>query len=74
MHNGCDHMGLEVALDKVHRFDLGGVLRGDDDGLYGDGLSVLIAHGDLRLAVGTKIGQRAVMANRGESSASLLAR
>ena len=43
------------------------MLRGDDDGLDGDGLAALVAHGDLGLAVGAQIRQRAVVAHRGEA-------
>ena len=53
----------EVGLDLAHVLDLGGVLCGDDDGRDLDGLAVLIAHGDLGLAVGAQVGQGVVMAN-----------
>ena len=46
-------------LDLAHVLDLGGVLRGDDDGRDLDGFAFLVAHGDLGLAVGTQIGEGA---------------
>ena len=57
----------EVGLDLAHVLDLGGVLRGDDDGRDLDGLAFLVAHGDLGLAVGTQIGEGAVVTHGGQA-------
>ena len=57
----------EVVLDLAHVLDLGSMLRGDDDGRDLDGLAVLVAHGDLGLAVGAQVGQSAVVAHGGQA-------
>ncbi|VWM24835.1 Uncharacterised protein [Collinsella intestinalis] len=67
LHDGRNHMLAHVCLDDVHVLDLGRMLRGDDDGLDGDGLAALVAHGDLGLAVGAQVRQRAIVAHRGEA-------
>ena len=41
VHDRGDDVLDEVGLDLAHVLDLGGVLRGDDDGRYLDGLAVL---------------------------------
>ena len=53
-HDRSDDVLDEVGLDLAHVLYLGGVLRGDDDGRDLDGLAILVAHGDLGLAVGTR--------------------
>ena len=62
---GGDDVLDEVGLDLAHVLDLGGVLRGDDDGRDLDGLAFLVAHGDLGLAVGTQIGEGTVVTHGG---------
>ena len=57
----------EVGLDLAHVLDLGGVLRGDDDGRDLDRLAFLVAHGDLGLAVGTQIGEGTVVTHGGQA-------
>ena len=44
----------------------GRVLRGNDHGLDAHGAVVVVFDGHLRLAVGTQIGQRAVLAHLGQ--------
>ena len=53
----------EVGLDLAHVLNLGGVLRGDDDGRDLDGLAIFVAHGDLGFAVGAQVGEGAVVAH-----------
>ena len=55
----------EVGRDLLAR-GLLGVLRGDEQLLDGDRAAVDVADRDLRLAVGTQVAQRAVLADRGE--------
>jgi hypothetical protein len=59
--HGLDHVRRDGRL-QVGQRDLGVVLRRDDHRLDLDGLPVLVQAGDLRLAVGARPGQRAVLA------------
>ena len=65
LHDGRDHMLKHISLDDRHVIDLGSMLGGDDDGLDGDGAIILVAHRDLRLAIGAEVGHRAVVAHLG---------
>ena len=66
-HDRGDDVLDEIGLDLAHVLDLGGMLRGDDDGRDLDGLAVLVAHRDLGLAVGAQVGQGAVVAHGGQA-------
>ena len=69
--DGLDDVLLYVRAELFLR-DLFVMLRGDDDGIHADGLAVLVFDGDLRLPVGAQVGQRAVLAHRGEPLCELL--
>ena len=72
---GVEQRGGDDGLDDVLH-DLGaelvvadvfGVLGGDDDGIHSHGAIVgIVLDGDLGLAVGTEVGELAVLANLGE--------
>ena len=67
---GFQHGTDDRALHGFDDIGLGsgrGVLRGHDHVVDADRLAVDVFKRNLRLAVGTKIGQRAVMANSGET-------
>ena len=57
----------KVSLDLAHVLDLGGVLRGDDDGRDLHRFTIFVAHGDLGLAVGTQIGEGTVVTHGGQT-------
>src|SRR5688572_8765209 len=63
---GLDHELLDVGREQLLDRDVLGVLRGDDHGVDGYRLVVLVDDGDLGLAVGTEVGHRAVLAHRGQ--------
>ena len=66
-HDGLDDM-LDEVLADLFELDILVVLRRDDDRVDGDRLAIFIEHRDLRLAVRTKIGERAVLADLGEAA------
>ena len=56
-----------TSLSRVSRLDVLGVLRGEHDGVDAHRAVVgVVLDGDLGLAVGAQVGQRAVLADRGE--------
>ena len=57
---------LDVGGEQLLDRDVLGVLGGDDDGVDGDRLVVLVDDGDLGLAVGPQVGHRPVLADRGQ--------
>ena len=61
----CRNDDLDDLFDHIladrRQVDFRIVLRGDDDGIDGDGLAVLVAHRHLRLAVGTQVAEFAVL-------------
>ena len=62
----------QVGLDQRLRVDAVGVLRGDQDLLDLDRAPVLIAHRDLRLAVGAQVGQHLGLAHLREALGELV--
>ena len=70
--NDCpDDVLLHVGGDLRLR-NLLGVLGGDDHRIHAHGRSSLVLDGDLRLAVGTQVGQRPVLAHLGEAGGKLV--
>ena len=74
LHHRRDHVLEHVGADDAHVLDLGGVLGGDDDAGHLDGAVVLVADGDLRLAVGAQVRQRPIVAHGGQALGQRLAR
>ena len=64
-NDGIDHIRDHILADLLARH-IGVVLGRYDDRVHTHCLAVLILHGHLRFAVGTQIGQRAVLAHLGE--------
>ena len=56
----------DVGGEQRVEVDVGGVLRGDDDGVEADGLVAVVLDGDLGLAVGAQVGDGAVLADLGQ--------
>ena len=61
----CRNDDLDDLFDHIladrRQVDFRIVLRGDDDGIDGDGLAVLVAHRHLRLAVGAQVAEFAAL-------------
>ena len=64
-HRLDDLLG-DVGLQHRLEVDVGGVLAGDDDGVEPDRAVAVVLDGDLGLAVRAQVGDRAVLADRGE--------
>ncbi len=56
----------DVGGEERAEVDVGGVLRGDDDGVQPDRAAARVLDGDLGLSVGAEIGDRAVLAHLGQ--------
>ena len=66
-----DHLADDVVAQLLG-VDLGVVLGGDDDGLRALRHAERVLDGDLRLAVGPQVGERAVLAQAGEAQAEVV--
>ena len=70
-NDGLDHIFQNVGTDLLGA-DIRRVLVGDDDGVDAAGLVVHIFHSHLGLAVGTQIGESAVLAHLSQTLGELV--
>ena len=71
-NDGQNDLALDILADLLGA-DLITVLRGNDNGIYANGLAVLIIfNGNLGFAVGAQIFERAVLAHLGQTECQLV--
>ena len=59
---------LQHVLENLRLGHLGAVLGGEHHGVNGHRTAVLVAYGDLALAVGAQVGQQALLAHLGQAA------
>ena len=63
---------LDEVFANLRKLDIFVMLRRDDNRIDSDRFAIFVEYGDLRLAVRTKISERAVLADFGETAGKLM--